>query len=119
MLPFFHHHQSWMPTYFTLKCNAFAFGNTLEQSAGACGDWDRSCVFSIPSFSHLPLEQALALQGTCCEPMVAILLLSYQLVGPSLGLVWSLCSVHPPSLDPACCSPTTALCVLCACCMLR
>lgn len=116
MLPCFHHQQSWIPTLFTLKCNAFAFGGTLEQSAGVCGDWDRSCIFSIPSSSHLPLEQALALQSTCREPRVPVLLLSHQLVGPGSSLICVQCP-SPPRPQPTA-HPPTALCVLCACCML-
>lgn len=111
MVPCSHHQQSWIPTLFTLKCNAFAFGNTLEQSASACGDWD---VLSIRSFSHLPLEQALAVQGTCCEPRVLVLLLSNLLVGLSLGLV---CAVSIPLPGP---SPLlTHHCSVCAVCMLH
>lgn len=117
MLPCFHHQQSWIPTLFTLKCNAFAFGDTLEQSAGVCGDWDRSCLFSIPSSSHLLLEQALALQGTCCEQQGA-----RPAALPLAGGTWlqfDPCAVSILLSGPSPLLTHPALCVLCACCMLR
>lgn len=112
MLPCFHHQQSWIPTLFTLKCNAFAFGDTLEQSAGVCGDWDRSCLFSIPSSSHLLLEQALALQGTCCEQQGA-----RPAALPPAGGTWlqfDLCAVSIPLSGP---SPLLTHPLLCVCCV--